>query len=229
MENTSTPSREFWLGVRHVLPILLGVVPFGMIYGILALSAGLSMLDAQAMSSVVFAGSAQFMITKLLSAATPGLVIILTGFIINLRHALYSASVAPYTKHLSFTWKAILAYLLTDEAYAVGIVHYYEEGDQTYKHWHLFGAGLALWTSWQFSTAVGIFLGAQIPAEWGLDFTLPWTFIALIVPGLKDRASVLTAIVACLAALLFFGLPLKLYLIVSAFVAIAVGLWSEKK
>jgi 4-azaleucine resistance transporter AzlC len=229
MENTPTRSFEFWLGVREELPILLGVVPFGMIYGILALSAGLSPLDAQAMSSVVFAGSAQFMTAKLVSAATPGLVILLTGFVVNLRHALYSASIAPYTRHLPLGWKAILAYLLTDEAYAVSIVHYLRKGQITYKHWHLLGAGLALWTSWQISTGVGIFLGAQIPAEWGLDFALPLTFIALVVPGLKDRSGVLTAIVASLAAILFFGLPFKLGLIASAFIAIAAGLWSEKK
>ena len=229
MENTSTPSFEFWLGVREVLPILLGVIPFGMIYGILALSAGLSPLDAQAMSSVVFAGSAQFMTANLVIAATPGLVIILTGFVVNLRHALYSASIAPYTRHLPLRWKAVLAYLLTDEAYAVSIVHYRREGEITYKHWHLLGAGLALWTSWQISTGVGIFLGRQIPAEWGLDFALPLTFIALVAPGLKDRSGVLTAIVASLAAILFFGLPFKLGLIASAFIAIAAGLWSEKK
>jgi predicted branched-subunit amino acid permease len=88
---------------------------------------------------------------------------------------------------------------------------------------------LALWTSWQISTGVGIFLGAQIPAAWGLDFALPLTFIALVVPGLNDRPGVLTASVASLAALLFFGLPFKLGLIAATFVAIAVGLWSEKK
>ena len=229
MDNTSTPSFEFWLGVREELPILLGVIPFGMIYGILALSAGLSPLDAQAMSSVVFAGSAQFMTANLVIAATPALVIILTGFVVNLRHALYSASIAPYTRHLPLRWKAILAYLLTDEAYAVSIVHYQREGEITYKHWHLLGAGLALWTSWQVSTGIGIFLGAQIPAEWGLDFALPLTFIALVVPGLRDRSGVLTAAIASLAALLFFGLPFKLGLIASAFIAIVAGLWSEKK
>src|SRR5664279_5530843 len=137
----SSPSYEFWLGVREELPILLGVIPFGMIYGILALSAGLSPFDAQAMSSVVFAGSSQFMTAQLVSAATPGLVIILTGFVINLRHALYSASIAPYTKHLPFAWKAGLAYLLTDEAYAVSIIHYQREGELTYKHFFMLGAG----------------------------------------------------------------------------------------
>ena len=229
MNTPTSPSQQFWLGVREELPILLGVVPFGMIYGILALSAGLSPFDAQAMSSVVFAGSAQFMTAKLISAATPGLVVILTGFVINLRHALYSASLAPYTRHLPLSWKAALAYLLTDEAYAVSIIHYQREGELTHKHWHLLGAGLALWSSWQISTAVGIFLGAQIPSAWGLDFALPLTFIALVVPSLKDRPGILTASVASLAALLFFGLPFKLGLLASAFVAIAVGLWSDKK
>jgi 4-azaleucine resistance transporter AzlC len=227
MNLNSSSTYEFWLGVRQELPILLGVIPFGMIYGILALSAGLSPKDAQAMSSVIFAGSAQFMTVKLISAATPGLVIILTGFVINLRHALYSASIAPYTKHLPLRWKAILAYLLTDEAYAVSVIHYQSDGELTHKHWHLLGSGLALWTSWQISTAVGIFLGAQIPAAWGLDFALPLTFIALVVPGLKDRPGIIASGVASLAALLFFGLPFKLGLIVSAFVAIAAGLWME--
>lgn len=229
MHTSPSPSSEFWLGVREELPILLGVIPFGMIYGILALSAGLGPFDAQAMSAIIFAGSAQFMTAKLVSAATPGLVVILTGLIINLRHALYSASMAPYLKHLPFRWKATLAYLLTDEAYFVSILHFQREGDSTHKHWHLLGAGLALWSSWQLSTAVGIFLGAQIPSAWGLDFALPLTFIALVVPGLKDRSGIITAGVASLAALLLFGLPFKLGLIASAFIAIAAGLWSEKK
>ncbi len=228
MNIPSSPTREFWLGVREELPILFGVIPFGMIYGILALSAGLSPFDAQAMSTVVFAGSAQFMTAKLISAATPGLVVILTGFVVNLRHALYSASLAPYTKNLSLAWKATLAYLLTDEAYAVSIIHYQKEGDQTHKHWHLFGSGLALWTSWQISTGVGIFLGAQIPTAWGLDFALPLTFIALVVPNLKDHPGIITASVASLAALLFFGLPFKLGLLAATFVAIAAGLWSDR-
>jgi len=200
-----------------------------MIYGILALSAGLSPLDAQAMSSVVFGGSSQFMTAKLVSAATPGIVIIVTGFVINLRHALYSASLAPYTRHLPPAWKAVLAYLLTDEMYAVTIVNYLSQEEITHKHWFALGSGLMLWTSWQLSTAVGIFLGSQIPSSWGLDFALPLTFIALVVPVLRDRSAFVTAIVASLAALLFFGLPFKLGLLAAAFTAIACGLWSEKK
>lgn len=224
-----TTSQQFFSGVKDELPILVGVVPFGMIYGVLALSAGLNSFDAQAMSAVIFAGSAQFMTAQLLKVGTPALIIILTGFVINLRHALYSATLAPYVKHLPLRWKMLLSYLLTDEAFAVSVLNYQREGVTPFGHWYFLGSGLALWTSWQISTAVGIFLGKQVPDSWGLDFTLPLTFIALVVPALKDRAGVITAIVASLAALVFFGLPYKLGLIVSALIAIVIGIWVEAR
>lgn len=221
--------REFFAGVKDELPILVGVIPFGMIYGILALGAGLSTTDAQVMSAVVFAGSAQFMLVQLAGLGTPALVMILTGFVINLRHALYSASVAPHTRHLSAPWKAMLAYLLTDEAYAVTITHYNKDSDSRLKHWYFLGAGLALWSSWQLSSAVGIFLGAQVPPSWSLDFTLALTFIALVVPALEDRASVLSAVAAGITALLAISLPYKLGLLVAALAGIIIGLWSEQR
>jgi 4-azaleucine resistance transporter AzlC len=224
-----TSSQQFFLGVKDELPILVGVIPFGMIYGVLALSAGLNPFDAQAMSAVIFAGSAQFMSAQLIKVGTPALVIILTGFAINLRHALYSATLAPYVRHLPLRWKALLAYLLTDEAFAVTVLNYQREGITPQSHWYFFGSGLALWTSWQISTAVGIFLGTQVPESWGLDFTLPLTFIALVVPALKDRAGIVTAAVASLAALAFFSFPYKLGLIASALVAVAIGLWVETR
>ena len=227
--NTSPSSREFLLGVRDELPILLGVIPFGMIYGILALSMGLEAAAAQSMSYLIFAGSAQLMTVQLVGAAAPAAVMIITGFVINLRHALYSASVAPYVQHLSPAWKGLLAYLLTDEAYAVTITHYRQEGELGHKHWYFLGAGLALWTSWQISTAVGIFLGAQVPASWGLEFTLALTFIALVVPQIRDRPSILAALTAGLVAVIAAGLPYKLSLLTAALAGIVVGLWSEQK
>jgi branched chain amino acid efflux pump len=225
----ASPSQEFLLGVRDELPILVGVVPFGMIYGILALSMGLEAAAAQSMSYIIFAGSAQIMTVQLVGLAAPAAVMIITGFVINLRHALYSASVAPYVKHLGPAWKGILAYLLTDEAYAVTITHYRQEGELHNKHWYFLGAGLALWTSWQISTAAGIFLGAQLPASWGLEFTLALTFIALVVPQLKDRPSILAALTAGLVSVLAAGLPYKLSLLTAGLVGIVVGLWSEQR
>jgi 4-azaleucine resistance transporter AzlC len=231
-----SPRFEFWSGARAELPILVGVIPFGMIYGVLALGAGIPPLAAQAMSLIVFAGSAQFVSAQLFGAAVPGLVIVLTASVVNLRHALYSASVAPYLQKLHPIWKWALAYLLTDEAYAVSILYFNRQtedcddgGCRGNQHWYLLGAGLALWSTWQASTALGIFLGAQVPASWSLDFTLALTFIALVVPALEDRAGLAAALSAGFVAVLMAGLPLKLGLLLASLVGIGVGVWSERR
>ena len=215
--------RNFWAGVRAEIPILIGVFPFGLIYGVLAISAGLSRPAAQLMSSIVFAGSAQFITAQLIQASTPGFVIVLTIAVVNLRHMLYSASLAPYLASLSTRWKVVLSYLLTDEAYAPSILHYEKEGMTQYGHWFLLGAGACLWSTWQVSTAVGIFLGSAVPESWSLDFALPLTFIAMVVPVLKNRPSIAAAISAGITALLASPLPYQLGLIVAALVGIVVG------
>ncbi|WIG60062.1 MAG: AzlC-like protein [Ktedonobacterales bacterium] len=226
--STTTPRSEFLAGVRGELPILVGTIPFGLIYGVSAIGAGIPAPLAQAMSLIIFAGSAQFATAQLYAASLPGLVIVITGAIINLRHLLYSASVAPYTRRLPTRWKLPLAYLLTDEAYAVTISHYRETSDETpHRHWFYLGAGLALWSTWQASTAVGILLGAQVPASWSLDFALPLTFIALVVPAIKDRASLGVALVAGIVAILAVALPLKSGIIAATLAALAAGIALE--
>jgi 4-azaleucine resistance transporter AzlC len=224
---TKTRRQEFWTGVRDEAPILLGVVPFGLVFGALAISAHLSALASQAMSSIIFAGASQIIAAQLIATGTSGLVILMVVFVVNLRHALYSASVALHVKNLSTGWKLLLAYLLTDEAYAVTITHYNQEGDSHYQHWYYFGAGLTLWSSWQVSTAIGIFIGAQIPASWPLDFVLPLTFIALVVPAIKDRAGLAAAAVAGLVGLLATNFPYKTGLMLAALIGIVTGLVIE--
>lgn len=219
----SEPSKNFWSGVRAELPLLIGVFPFGMIYGALAINAGLSTAAAQMMSSIVFAGSSQFIAAQLFHDTAPGFVIVLTIAVVNLRHALYSASLAPYVSALPMHWKALLSYLLTDEAYAPTVLRY-EKGDNAqYGHWFFLGAGLALWSTWQASTAIGIFLGSAIPESWSLDFALPLTFIAMVVPVLKSRPMIAAALSAGLVALLTYSLPYKLGLILAALVGIVIG------
>ena len=222
-----TRKQDFWNGVRDEAPILLGVVPFGLLFGALAISSHLSSLASQAMSAIIFAGSAQFIAAQLVGTSTSSLVILMVVFVVNLRHALYSASVAPHVNHLNTGWKLLLSYLLTDEAYAVTITHYNREGDTETGHWYFLGAGLTLWTSWQLSTAVGIFIGAQIPASWPLGFILPLTFIALVVPALKDRAGIAAALVAGIIGLLALGLPYKTGLLLAALIGILTGLVIE--
>ncbi len=226
---TTTPRSEFLAGVRAEAPILLGVAPFGMIYGALAVAAGLPRDAAQAMSAIVFAGSAQFIATQLFATGTPPVVILLTTLVVNLRHMLYSASVAPYLQKLSLRHKALLAYLLTDEAYVVAITRFQDGDAGAGKHWFLLGAGLALWSTWQVSTAAGIFLGSQVPPTWSLDFTLPLTFIALLIPTVADRPALAAALAAGAVAVIGAGWPYKTGLLAAALTGIAVGMWAEAR
>lgn len=218
-----TRGGAFWLGVRALLPLLVGVAPFGVIYGVVALQGGLSPLAAQLMSAVVFAGSAQFLFAQLAGMAAPGAVIVGAIGLINLRHALYSASVAPYLAHLPTRWKCLLAYLLTDEAYAAAITPMMREENRARTHWILFGAGFSLWFGWQISTAAGVLLGAQLPKNLPLDFALPLTFIAIVVPLISDRTRLITALIAGTAAVALAGLPYKTGLVVAALAAITAG------
>ena len=218
------PRREFLDGTMAAAPLLAGAIPFGLIYGVLAIKAGLSPALAIAISAVVFAGSAQFMITGLVAVATPGALIILAVVIINLRHALYSAALADKLQRLSLPWKGLLAYLLTDEAYAAAIRRFNDGSAPGNRHWFLFGAGFALWLVWQLSTIAGVFLGGRIPASWSLDFAGTLTFIAIVVPLLRDRAAWVAMGVAGLVSVLAFALPFKLAIIAAALAGMAAGI-----
>ena len=225
----SEQSKQFWAGVRAEIPLLIGGFPFGLIYGALALNAGLSKAAGQVMSFTVFAGSAQFIAAQLVHENTPGFVIVLTIAVVNLRHMLYSASLAPYLAALPVRWKVLLSYLLTDEAYAPTVLHYEKEGLTPQAHWFLLGAGGVLWLDWQLGTALGIFLGAAIPESSLLDFALPLTFIAMLVPVLRGRPAIAAALSAGVVALIAYSLPYKLGLIVAALVGILVGTLLEGK
>jgi predicted branched-subunit amino acid permease len=160
-----------------------------------------------------------------------GVVIVATTFVVNLRHALYSASVAPFIKQLPLRWKVLLAYLLTDEAYAVTITRFTQPDSAAAlnRHWFYFGAGITLWSSWQISSAIGIFAGQLIPNSWSLDFALALTFIALVVPNLKDRASLAAAVSAGIMAVFSYAWPYKLGLFAAAITGIAVGMLIEQR
>lgn len=216
------PGAEFRAGVRNVAPLLLGVVPFGLVYGVLALANGLTPVQALATSSVIFAGSAQFVFAQLVGLGAPAVVMVSSVGLVNLRHALYSASLAPRVAHLPLRWKVGLAYLLTDEAY-VSVLGRYERDAGPNRHWYFLGAGLALWTCWQASTALGIALRAEVPATIPLDFALPLTFIAIAVPLVRSRPVFLAALVSAAVALATAAWPYKLGLMASAIAGILAG------
>jgi 4-azaleucine resistance transporter AzlC len=214
-----------------MLPLLIGAMPFGIIFGALAVSAGLSVGQALGMSLLVFAGAAQFIVLALLGAGASAAVLLLTTLVVNLRHALYSATLQPFVRHLPARWRIPLAFWLTDEAFAV-VQHRYAAGDSSpYKHWYFFGAALAMYLNWQLCTLIGVLFGQSVPdlAAWGLDFAMLATFIGVVVPVLRNRPQVAAALVAGGVALVCHGLPYKLGLLAAAVSGIVVGLLLERR
>ncbi len=223
-----TRRSEFAAGVRAQLPLLLGVAPFGMAYGAYAVKSGLSPALAQSMSAIVFAGASQFVAVRLIVDSVPGAIIVLTVLLVNLRHLLYSAALAPHVEHLERRWRWLLAYLLTDEAYAMAVTRYRRKDASPYRHWFFFGTALALWTTWQVTTGAGVLVGTAVPDSWALDFALPLTFIALIVPSLTDRPAVAAAAVAGTIAVAGFRWPYGTGLIAAATAGIVAGAALER-
>jgi 4-azaleucine resistance transporter AzlC len=226
-----TRSQEFTQGARDMLPMLLGAIPFGIIFGSLAGAAGLSVGQTIGMSLLVFAGSAQFIALSLLGAGVGLAVLLLTTVVVNLRHALYSASLQPFVRHLPTRWRVPLAFWLTDEAYAVVQHRYAEQDASPNKHWYFLGAALAMYVNWQLCTLVGVIFGQNVPnlGAWGLDFAMLATFIGIVVPMLRNRPQVAAALAAAAVALLCHELPYKLGLLAAAFSGILVGVVLERR
>lgn len=213
----------FAAGFIATTPLWLGVAPFGAIYAVSALAAGLSPAQTLAMSLFVFAGASQFTAAGLFAAGVAPLTIVVTTLVINARHALLAASVAPFVRRAKPVAKAALAFQLTDESYAIGMRRFLAgQGGLRYQ----FGSNISLYIIWQASTIAGIVLGALIPnpAAYGLDLVFPLTFIGLLVPLLRDQVSL---IVAALAAILAIGgallLPGSWYLLLAGIAASGVG------
>lgn len=230
MTHTYTRSGEFWAGARAVLPLVLSAIPFGILYGALALEANLSPAAALAMSIFVFAGSSQFVGANLVKNLAPIPVIVLTTFVVNLRHALYSATLAPYLKHLGQKWLLPLGFMMTDEAFAVTVSRFEgEHGDSPHRHWYMFGAELAMYVNWQICTIIGIVAGSLMgdTSGLGLEFAMSVTFIGIVVPLIRNRPMVVAAVVAGVVALFTFQLENKIGLMLSATAGIAAGYISE--
>jgi 4-azaleucine resistance transporter AzlC len=222
-----------WAGVRagfaDTIPLWLGVAPFGAIYAVSARAAGLSPAQVLAMSLFVFAGASQFTAAGLFAAGATPITIVITTLVINARHALLAVSLAPFLRRARPTTKALLAFQLTDESYAIGMRRWLAGGGSVA---YQFGSNISLYLIWQVSTVAGMLLGALIPdpAAYGLDLVFPLTFIGLLVPLLKDRVS---GGVAVLAALLTLAgamlLPGSWYILIAGIIASGVGAFLSRK
>ena len=208
-------------------PVLIGIVPFGMVCGIGAISAGASPFAALAMSAIMFSGAAQIVASQLLAAGAPLLVIILSCSVVGLRFLVYSAAMAPYLRPLDHRWRNLLSFVLTDQAFAGTIQRFRDSDDLRANASYFLGGGLFLWAAWQVATLAGILVGQVIPASWQLEFVVPLTFIAVLAPLLRDRIAILVAVVAGIAAIALDDMPMRLSMVCAGLIGIAAGVVAD--
>jgi predicted branched-subunit amino acid permease len=222
-----TPREEFLEGSREVVPMLLGTIPFGLVAGVASIASGLTAAQGMALSMLSFSGIAQLIVCQLLAANSPIPVAILAGSVVSLRFVMYSAAVSPHVAHLGWRKRALMAFLMVDQSFAMTTRHFSAPGDRTNREWHTLGACATFYVSWQLAVACGIALGAQVPSGWSLDFAVVLTFIALLVPAVRTRADLGAAVVAAAVALVAAGLPYRLALVAASVCGIVAGMTVE--
>lgn len=227
----STITRHHFIdGAIDIFPLILAAMPFGILYGALAQASGLSLWTSMAMSLFVFAGSAQFVAVNLLLTAAPVLVIVIATFFVNLRHLMYSANLLEHVKHIPAPLRAIMAFWLTDETFAVVAKKTSTPYDSSSIHLYYLGSALSMYSSWQIFSFIGYQLGTQIPdpQAWGLDIAMVVAFIGIVVPLLKTTAMWVCAISAFSFSLITKDWPYQSGLILSMLLSIAIAILAAR-
>lgn len=217
--------RAFFQGMRSGAPFLIVIVPFGVLFGVVAREAGWDMAQIIGMSVLVIAGASQFTALQLMQDHAPTFVVILTATAVNLRHAMYSASLAPHLGPLPLWRRALVAYALVDQTYGTAMNRYALDPrlSPREKAAVFFGCATQICLLWYASTVAGALLGSGLPPALALDFAVPIAFIALFAPALRSVPHLAAALVSVVAALLFAFLPYGLGLIVAATLAMLTG------
>lgn len=210
-------------GLKAIFPLCIGAFPFSFIVGAISINAGMTLAQSTFWSFTVFAGSSQMVALGLIQSSASILVIMLTTFIINLRHLLYSASLSEHIKGYPLHIRALMAYGLTDEVYAATIGEVRKE--QSGRHWFYLAAMMGFWMNWVFANFLGAMVGSSFPeiAHYGLDFAMVAAFIAIVIPQVKSRECIVAAIVAAVTGILLSGLPYSLGLVIAAFTGVYAG------
>ena len=206
----------FFKGVFDVSPLMIPVIPFGIIFGVLSIELGFNAYTTMGMSIIIFGGAPQIIFLQLFSAGASSLVILSSVGAVNSRHLLYGVVLSEHLSDLRLTWKIIISYFLVDQAFAVSN-NYLKKSKDENKHFHLLGAGFTCWVIWQITTFLGIILEAIVPDKLGLTFAIPLTFLALLVNDFRKLINVIVIIVSgFIATFGYHIIPFKAYVIVAA-------------
>lgn len=232
---STTRKSPYRQGIIDSSPFILVIIPFASLFGVLATEAGLSVVETMAFSIVVIAGAAQFTALQLMQENAPTVIVLISALAVNLRMAMYSASLTPYIGAAPLWQRALCAYLTVDQSYVVGVSKFEREPDMTVpaRVAYFLGAVTPIVPLWYAFTYIGAVLGAQIPESWALDFAIPITFLAMIAPMFRTMAHVIAALVAVVVALLAAGVPYSLGLIIAGIAGMMAGaqaeLWLDRK
>lgn len=228
MASTTTKS-WFWTGFWHGVPFVLVAGPFGTLFGVLATETGLNLVETMVFTTTVFAGAAQFTALQLMQEHTPTFVVLASALAVNLRVAMYSASLTPYLGAAPLWQRVIAAYFTVDQSYACSVAMYESQPDMSVpeRMAYFMGVVTPLAPMWYLFTYIGAVLGSRISDSFAIDFALPIAFLAMIAPMLRTPAHIVAALVACVTAILAAGLPYNLGLIVSGVVAMMAGAQAE--
>lgn len=221
--------RVFWRGFLDCAPFTIIVVPYAMLFGVVARDAGLAVYEVMAMSVLVIAGASQFTAVALMEEQAPVIIILLAALAVNMRMAMYSAALTPHLGHLRLWVRVLLAYTMVDQSFALSVRKYDEEPDMppTAKAAYYFGALMAVAPLWYICTFLGAVIGQAIPPVFSLEFAVPVCFIAMTAPMLRSLPHVVAAFVSVVAAMLFSWMPYNLWLIAAALLAMLAGAQTE--
>lgn len=196
LNSTITPNRGrlFWQGTLAMLPLSIAVIPWGLLAGSYAVESGLTIIESQALSAILFAGSAQLVATGMIKAGASLATMLLATFFITSRHFLYSVSMRSKISPLPLRWRLALGYLLTDELFALCG----QQSEKQFDRWYALGAGLSFYLIWNLVTLIGIVAGSYIPSmnELGLEFAVAATFIAIVIPNIKSSPVLVAVLVS---------------------------------
>ncbi len=218
-------------GMVRAVPIILGYLPIGIAFGVLASTAGLTLYSALAMSVFVFAGSSQLIAVGLIDTGAGIAAITVTVFLVNLRHMLMSAYLAPHLRYLKTWQQAIFSYEITDESFALHSAHFRKQGAPPKAE--IFALNHSAHLAWITGTLLGAWVGVRLTFDlkmFGIDYALPAMFIALLIMQIENYRHTVIAIIAAALGLIFYlaGMS-QLYIILAAVIAATIGtLWKEE-
>ncbi|MCI2399575.1 AzlC family ABC transporter permease [Aliiroseovarius subalbicans] len=227
---TSNLKSVYWKGVRDGAPFILVVIPFALLFGVVATEAGLNVAEVMGFSVLVIAGAAQFTALQLMVDEAPTVIILATALAVNLRMAMYSASLTPYLGQATPWQRVLIAYFLVDQSYALGHAKYESSPQMTLSERLAYYAGVLspVAPGWYGASLAGALVGTAIPPVFALDFAVPITFLAMIAPALRSLAHIAAAATSVVLTLAFFWMPYGTGLLAAALVAMIVGAQVEQ-